>query len=73
MVSSNVHFKKYHTNEKEILKYAFSAVSDHDNYLSDFLFVFKDALIVTIWGFFWAHHPRMSLYLEKNYFKSFDL
>ena len=43
-----VHFKKYHANEKEILKYAFSTVSDHDN----FLFVFEDALIVTIWGFF---------------------
>ena len=60
-----VHFKKYHANEKEILKYAFSAVSDHDNYLSDFLFVFEDALIVTIWGFLGTPPKNVSVFREK--------
>ena len=61
MVTSNVHFKKYHANEKEILKYAFSAVSDHDN----FLFVFEDALIVTIWGFLGTPPKNVSVFREK--------
>ena len=65
MVTSNVHFKKYHANEKEILKYAFSTVSDHDNYLSDFLFVFEDALIVTIWGLLGTPPKNVSVFREK--------